>query len=63
MVTMTQKPETTPDLAESDAAEPELPERVSDITRAGSPRIQPVLVGFVLATIIGAISVAAFWSH
>jgi hypothetical protein len=33
----------------------------SDLTRAGSPRIQPVLVGLVLATIIAAIAVAAFW--
>ena len=55
---MTQMPEPEPD-----PTEPALPERLSDITRAGSPRIQPVLVGFVLATIIGMISVAAFWRY
>jgi hypothetical protein len=48
---MTEKPE----------AEPQPPESGSDVTRAGVPRIQPILVGFVLATIIGMISVAAFW--
>jgi hypothetical protein len=58
MDAMTQKPEPEPD-----PAEPALPERLSDITRAGSPRIQPVLVGFVLATIIGMISVAAYWRY
>ena len=26
-------------------------------------RIQPVLIGFVLATLIGAITLATFWSH
>jgi hypothetical protein len=25
--------------------------------------IQPVLIGFVLATLIGAITLATFWSH
>jgi hypothetical protein len=48
---MTQKPEA------------EEPERRSDVTRDGSPKIQPVLVGFVLATIIGMIMIAAFWGH
>ncbi len=59
---MTQKPEPEPE-AEPDPAEPAVPERLSDITRAGSPRIQPVLVGFVLATIIAMISVAAYWRY
>ena len=55
---MMQRPEAELDPTEPDPAEPALPERFSDITRAGSPKIQPVLVGFVLATIIGMISVA-----
>ena len=58
---MTQKPE-----AETEAeaeSRPELPESVSDITRGPTPKIQPMLMGFVVAAIIGMISLAAFWSH
>lgn len=31
--------------------------------RAGTASIQPVLIGFVLAAIIGAITVATFWAN
>lgn len=31
--------------------------------RGSSPSIQPVLIGFVLAAIIGAISIATFWAN
>jgi len=58
---MTQKPEP----AAEPAAEtgPELLESVSDVTRGPTPKIQPMLMGFVIAAIIGMISVAAFWTH
>ena len=56
---MTQTPET-----ESEpVVEPDLPESISDAMRGAIPKIQPVLMGFVLATIIGMISAAAFWKH
>jgi hypothetical protein len=56
---MTQKPEAEP----AAEPEPELPESVSDVTRGPTPKIQPMLMGFVIAAIIGMISLAAFWSH
>jgi hypothetical protein len=46
---MTQKPD------------PEAAKPTSDDTRGAIPKIQPVLVGLVLAAIIAAIMVAAFW--
>jgi hypothetical protein len=55
---MTHKPE-----PEANPPEPAPAERVSDVTRAGSPKIQPVLVGFVLAAIIGLITILAFWGR
>ena len=58
---MTQKPEAE---TETEAEPgPELPEGVSDVTRGPTPKIQPMLMGFVIAAIIGMISLAAFWSH
>jgi len=62
---MTQKPEAEAEPAAEPAAEtgPELPESVSDVTRGPTPKIQPMLMGFVIAAIIGMISVAAFWTH
>jgi hypothetical protein len=54
---MTKKPEAEPEPG------PELPESVSDVTRGPTPKIQPMLMGFVIAAIIGMISLAAFWSH
>jgi hypothetical protein len=56
---MTQTPDTEP----GPVAEPELPENGFNGTRDVTTKIQPVLVGFVLATIIGMISAAAFWGH
>jgi len=58
---MTQTPETEPE--PEPVVEPDLSESVSDAMRGATPKIQPVLVGFVLATIIGMISAAAFWEH
>lgn len=43
--------------------DPEPAEPGSDVTRSGSSKIQPVLVGLVLAAIIAAIAVTAFWIH
>jgi len=42
---------------------PEPPEGGTDVDRAGSPKIQPVLVGFVLAAIIAMITILAFWNR
>jgi hypothetical protein len=53
----------TPETKAEPVVEPDLPESVSDATGGATPKIQPVLVGFVLATIIGMISAAAFWEH
>jgi hypothetical protein len=50
---MTQTPESMP----------EPPEGGTDVDRAGSPKIQPGLVGFVLAGIIGLITILAFWGR
>ena len=49
---MTQTPEQP--TATNSAAEDER-------ARGGAPTIQPVLIGVVLATLIGAIMLAAFW--
>jgi hypothetical protein len=50
MAAMTDKPDSAP------------AETGSDVTRPASPKIQPVLVGLVLAAIIAAIAVTAFWT-
>jgi hypothetical protein len=60
---MTQKPEAEPEAELETEPGPELPESVSDVTRGPSPKIQPMLMGFVIAAIIGMISLAAFWGH
>jgi hypothetical protein len=57
---MTQKPEAEP---EANPPESVLPERISDVTPGPTQKIQPVLVGFVLAAIIGLITVLAFWGR
>lgn len=43
--------------------EAELPASISDEMRGQTAKVQPLLVGFVLATIIGMISIAAFLGH
>jgi hypothetical protein len=53
---MTQTPATEPAAVD----EPKLPESVSDVTRGPTPKIQPALMGFVLAAIIGTITMTAF---
>jgi hypothetical protein len=53
---MTQTPATEPVAGD----EPKLPESVSDVTRGPTQKIQPVLMGFVLAAIIGTITVTTF---
>jgi hypothetical protein len=60
---MTQKPETDAEPPAEAEPGPELPESVSDVTRGPTPKIQPMLMGFVIAAIIGMISLAAFWNH
>jgi hypothetical protein len=43
-------------------ADPQPDQVGSDVTRGASPKIQPVLGGLVLAAIIAAIALAAFWT-
>jgi hypothetical protein len=52
----------TPEAQTPDQQEPSLTTE-GERVRAATASIQPVLIGFVLAAIIGAITLATFWGN